>query len=87
MRKQEVILRNPSGTIKLVLWEQYVDLLVPSQTYNLENLKVKVYNDQRYLNTPRDEEFNATKQTHSNNFCLNLSKLLIHLLLLVQYLV
>lgn len=61
LRKQEVLLRDPSGTIKLVLWEQYVDLLVPSQTYNLENLKVKVYNDQRYLNTPRDEEFQCNE--------------------------
>ena len=61
LRKQEVMLRDPSGTIKLVLQEQYVDLLVPSQTYNLENLKVKVYNDQRYLNTPRDEEFQCNE--------------------------
>lgn len=61
LRKQEVMLRDPSRTIKQVLWEQYVDLLVPSQTYNLENLKVKVYNDQRYLNTPRDEEFQCNE--------------------------
>ena len=61
LRKQEVMLKDPSGTIKLVLWEQYEDLLVPSQTYNLENLKVKVYNDERYLNTPRDEEFNRNE--------------------------
>ena len=27
--------------------------------YVLENLKLKVYNDERYLNTPKDEEFTA----------------------------
>ena len=61
LRKHEVMLRDPSGTMKLILLEQYVALLVPSQTYNLENLMVTVYNDQRYLNIPRDEEFKCTE--------------------------
>ncbi len=27
LQKQEVMLRDPTGTIKLILWEQYVDAL------------------------------------------------------------
>ena len=59
LQKQEIILRDPTGTIKLVLWEQYVNSLVVNHTYVLENLKLKVYNDERYLNTPKDQEFTA----------------------------
>lgn len=47
--------------MKLILWQQYVDLLAPNETYNHENLKLKVYNDQSYLNTPRDEQFTYTE--------------------------
>ena len=61
LQKQEVMLRDPTGTIKLVLWEQYVDALVVNTTYVLENLKFKVYNDERYLNTPKDEDFKHTE--------------------------
>lgn len=57
LRKQKVMLRDPSGTMKLILWGKYVDLLVVNETYKLENLKLKVYNEQRYLNTPKDEQF------------------------------
>ena len=32
LQKQEVMLRDPTGTIKLVLWEQYVDALVVNTT-------------------------------------------------------
>ena len=59
LQKQEIMLRDPTGTIKLVLWEQYVNSLVVNTTYVLENLKLKVYNDERYLNMPKDEEFTA----------------------------
>ena len=61
LQKQEVMLRDPTGTIKLVLWEQYVDALVVNTTYVLENLKLKVYNYERYLNTPKDEDFKHTE--------------------------
>ncbi|CAB3996618.1 Hypothetical predicted protein, partial [Paramuricea clavata] len=57
LQKQEIILRDPTGTIKLVLWEQYVNALVVNTTYVLQNLKLKVYNDERYLKMPKDEEF------------------------------
>jgi hypothetical protein len=57
LQKQEVMLRDPTGTIKLVLWEQYVDALVVNKTYVLENLKLKVYNDKGYLNSPKDVDF------------------------------
>lgn len=61
LQKQEIILRDPTGTIKLVLWEQYVNALVVNTTYMLQNLKFKVFNDERYLNTPKDEDFKPTE--------------------------
>ncbi|XP_028405250.1 uncharacterized protein LOC114531825 [Dendronephthya gigantea] len=61
LQKQEVMLRDPTGTIKLVLWEQYVNTLIVNTTYILENMKLKVYNDERYLNTPKDEDFKHTE--------------------------
>ena len=33
LQKQEIMLRDPTGTIKLVLWEQYVNSLVVNTTY------------------------------------------------------
>ena len=61
LQKQEIMLRDPSGTIKLVLWQQYVNTLIVNTTYVLQNMKLKVYNDERYLNTPKNEEFKPTQ--------------------------
>lgn len=55
------MLRDPSGTIKLVLWQQYVNTLIVNTTYVLQNMRLKVYNDERYLNTPKNEEFKPTQ--------------------------
>jgi hypothetical protein len=61
LKKQDVMIRDPTGTTKLVLWEKYVDTLVINTTYKFENLKVKSFNNERYLNTPKDKQFNATE--------------------------
>lgn len=57
LEKQEVMLRDPTGFIKLVLWQQYVDSLEVHTTYVLENLKVRVLRQMRYLNTAKDIQF------------------------------
>ena len=67
LKKQDVMIRDPTGTTKLVLWEKYVD-----EKY--ENLEVRSFNNGRYLNTPKDEQFNATEIEPFQQDCQNLSK-------------
>ncbi len=56
LKKQEVVLEDPTSWIKLVLWENNVHSLEEATTYILENLRVQKFNNDQYLNTPKDEE-------------------------------
>ena len=62
LKKQEVLIRDATSSMKVVLWEDNVDQLHQNKTYLLKNLKVKVSNRERYLNTPKDDEFTATEK-------------------------
>ena len=57
LRKQDVTLRDPTSSIKLVLWGDHVDSLEANKTYLLENLKLKSNRYGHYLNTPKDVQF------------------------------
>ena len=57
LRKQDVILRDTATSIKLVLWDHYVDSLEANKTYLFENVKLKSNRYGRYLNTAKDAEF------------------------------
>ena len=63
LMKQEVVLRDTSGFIKAVLWDSHVNTLKEKETYIFKNFKVKVYKGDRYLNTPKNEPFEATGTT------------------------
>lgn len=63
LKKQEVLIRDTTSSIKVILWETNVEKLEKNKTYLLKNLKVKVSNKERYLNTPKGEEFIATETT------------------------
>ncbi|KXJ06662.1 hypothetical protein AC249_AIPGENE6379 [Exaiptasia diaphana] len=41
LRKQDVTLRDTATSIKLVLWDHYVDSLEANKTYLFENVKLK----------------------------------------------
>ncbi len=60
-QKQEVIIRDPTVCVKVVLWGRYVDSLEINKTYVFKNLRVKVTKYERYLNIPRKDEFTATQ--------------------------
>ena len=62
LKKQEVLIRDATSSMKVVLWEDNVDQLQQNKTYLLKNLKVKVSNRERYLNTPKDDEFTASEE-------------------------
>ena len=61
LKKQEVLVRDTTSSMKVVLWEDNVEQLHKNKTYILKNLKVKVSNRERYLNTPKGDEFTATE--------------------------
>ena len=53
LKKQEVVLADPTNWIKLVLWQNNVSTLTAGTTYSLSNLRVKKFNNERYLNTAK----------------------------------
>lgn len=57
LQRQEVLLRDTTASIKLVLWEDNIDALDVNTTYLLENIKVKSLRGVKYLNTAKDVEF------------------------------
>ncbi len=59
--KQDVIIRDPTASFKVVLWGDHVDSLTLNQTYLFKNLRVKITKYERYLNTPRSDEFTANE--------------------------
>lgn len=56
LSKQEVTIRDPTSSIKVILWESWVNSLQSNTTYLLQNLKVKTNKHERYLNTAKDEK-------------------------------
>ena len=63
LKKQEVLIRDPTSSIKVILWESYVNTLNLNSTYIFRNLKVKLSKDknERHLNTAKDVSFKAKK--------------------------
>ena len=57
LKKQELIVADPTSWIKLVLWQEYVDSLEEDKTYILDSLRLKKFNNNRYLNTAKAEYF------------------------------
>ena len=43
----------------MVLWQEHVDTLQPKKMYEFKNLRLKCTKQERYLNTPKSEEFTA----------------------------
>ena len=63
LKKQDVVLADPTAHIKLVLWGDYVDTLQLNKTYALNNVRVKFTKYEHYLNSPKNEEMKATEVT------------------------
>ena len=57
LKKQEVLIRDPTSSIKVILWESYTETLTLNSTYLFKNLKVKISRNERYLNTAKDVPF------------------------------
>lgn len=55
--KQEVIARDTTASVKIVLWQNYVNTLEVNKTYELQNLRIKTSGKDRFLNTAKSETF------------------------------
>ena len=65
LSKQEVTIRDPTSSIKVILWESWVNSLQSNTTYLLQNLKVKTNKNERYLNTKKMKSFFFKRLNHS----------------------
>ena len=54
LKKQEILIRDTTSSIKVILWESYTETLTLNTTYLFKNLKVKISRNERYLNTAKD---------------------------------
>lgn len=52
VKKQEGYIANPSGYIKIIFWGNHTDKVKQGSTYFFNKVRVKVSQDQKYLNTP-----------------------------------
>jgi len=59
LKKQELLIRDTTTSIKLLLWENNVDMLELNKTYMyiLQNIKIKRSKNEMYLNTTKADKF------------------------------
>ena len=55
LKKQEGYIADPSGYIKIIFWGNHTDKVQQGSTYFFDKVRLKVKQDQRYLNTPNQE--------------------------------
>ena len=61
LTKQECFITDPTGSIKLILWESQVATLENNVTYLFNNIKLKLFNNERYLNPPKSQPYLITE--------------------------
>ena len=57
LSKQEVVIRDTTASIRVVLWGDYVNTIIPQVTYLFKHLRVKGTKFEKYLNTPKTDPF------------------------------
>ena len=56
VKKQEGYIADPTGYIKIIFWGSHTDAIEEGLTYVFNKLRVKVSQNQMYLNTPKQED-------------------------------
>ena len=51
LTKQEIAIRDATGSCTVILYEQYVELMEAGKSYKMENLRLRKSYDHYYLNT------------------------------------
>ena len=69
LTKQEMVIADPTASVKLILWEESVDTLKEGVTYLLKNLRLRrETGGSIYLNTPKSGEFSCSEaESFSDN--------------------
>ena len=49
--KVDCIVADDTGSIKLVLWENAINAVNAGKSYRFENVKVRIFDDEKYINT------------------------------------
>ena len=52
--KQDVIVADSTGGIRLTLWNNDINMLEDEVSYNLENIQIRTFNNKQYLSSTRD---------------------------------
>ena len=55
LKKQEGYIADPSGSTKIIFWGNHTDEVQQGSTYFFNKVRVKISQDQKYLNTPKQE--------------------------------
>ena len=62
LTKQEMVIGDPTACVKLILWEESVDVLKEGVTYLLRNLRLRrETGGSIYLNTPKSGQFSSAE--------------------------
>lgn len=56
LQKQECYIVDPTGQIKVTLWEDYTDQVEQGKTYNFRMFRLRKMGQDRSLNTPKDDD-------------------------------
>ena len=74
LTSQEV--RDPTTSIKLILWQDNADTLTLDKTCEFKNLRLKLSKNEKYLNAAKGEEFVLTEITPFEKPCANIEEII-----------
>ena len=60
--KSDCLVADQTDCIKLVLWENHIDEIHTGKSYHFRNLKVCIFDDEKYLNTNQSTEYNEIEK-------------------------
>ena len=66
--KTDSMISDDIGTIRLELWENAIDQVQCGKSYLLENLKVKIFDDIKYVNTSVDTKVSLIEDVEITEF-------------------
>ena len=61
LRKQEAIIKDPTASVSVTLWQEHIDTLELSKTYEFKNFRIKGKQSNRFLITPMNDPFCFTE--------------------------
>ena len=66
--KTDAMVSDDTGTVRLELWENAIDEVQRGKSYHLQNLKVKIFDDIKYVNTCVDTKVSLVEDVEIAEF-------------------